>query len=246
VDRSERVALAESQLEIVVKGRHADVTDRFRTHCAEKLGKLERLDAKAYRLDVEICHEANPRLAGMCDRVELTLRSRGPVVRAEAAAQDMYSALDLATTKLEERMRRAADRRRGRQHALGHGGGPAARMKITADLVPDDLQSVTSANGTSAGPTAPAETPAMTDETVDQAADEPVLLEAGPLVVREKAHDATPMSLDDALHQMELVGHDFYLFCCAETGLPSVVYRRRGYTYGVMRLRAPAETAAAG
>ena len=64
---------------------------------------------------------------------------------------------------------------------------------------------------------------------------------AGPLVVREKAHDATPMTLDDALHRMELVGHDFYLFCDAENGLPSVVYRRRGYTYGVLRLRAPEE-----
>ncbi len=243
MERNERVAVVESQLEIVVKGRHAEVTERFRTHAKEKLGKVERLDAKAYRLDVEICHEANPRLAGMCDRVELTLRSRGPVIRAEAAAQDTYSALDLATAKLEERMRRAADRRHGRQHAHGHGHTPRPRTGApegsdAAAPSPDGLHAV-------ATPEMPTDSPATAavptpTPSPDGDSTERVLLEAGPLVVREKAHDATPMSLDDALHRMELVGHDFYLFCCSETGLPSVVYRRRGYTYGVMRLR-PAE-----
>jgi hypothetical protein len=58
----------------------------------------------------------------------------------------------------------------------------------------------------------------------------------GPLVVREKTHAARPMGLDQALYEMELVGHDFYLFVDAETKLPSVVYRRRGYDYGVIRV----------
>jgi hypothetical protein len=56
------------------------------------------------------------------------------------------------------------------------------------------------------------------------------------MVVREKTHQAAPMTLDQALYEMELVGHDFFLFVDKETELASVVYRRRGYDYGVIRL----------
>jgi ribosomal subunit interface protein len=223
VDRTERVDQIE-RLDIVVKGRRTEVSERFREHVKDKLGRLEKLDSKAYRVDVEICHESNPRLAGACDRVELTLRSRGPVVRAEAAAQDPYGALDIAVAKLEERLRRAADRRRTR-HQQHHGHASQVRGAPRAEPEPATLED-----------TAP-----DTAEQNGGPVEEGVVMAAGPLVVREKAHDATPMTLDDALHRMELVGHDFYLFCDAENGLPSVVYRRRGYTYGVLRLRSAEE-----
>jgi ribosomal subunit interface protein len=237
VDRSERVDQIE-RLDIVVKGRRTEVTERFREHVKDKLGRLEKLDSKAYRVDVEICHESNPRLAGSCDRVELTLRSRGPVVRAEAAAQDPYGALDIAVAKLEERLRRAADRRRTR-HQQHHGHASQVRGAARVEPEPATL------DGDAAQATGdePAQAVAA-EESAEQnggPAEDGVVMAAGPLVVREKAHDATPMTLDDALHRMELVGHDFYLFCDAENGLPSVVYRRRGYTYGVLRLRAPEE-----
>ena len=238
MDRTERVDQIE-RLDIVVKGRRTEVTERFREHVKDKLGRLEKLDSKAYRVDVEICHESNPRLAGSCDRVELTLRSRGPVVRAEAAAQDPYGALDIAVAKLEERLRRAADRRRTR-HQQHH--GHASQVRGAARPEPEPA--------TDAEPLAAVAEPAAAAEDVEELAgqnggpgEDGVVMAAGPLVVREKAHDATPMSLDDALHRMELVGHDFYLFCDAENGLPSVVYRRRGYTYGVLRLRAGEEAA---
>jgi ribosomal subunit interface protein len=236
VDRTERVDQIE-RLDIVVKGRRTEVTERFREHVKDKLGRLERLDSKAYRVDVEICHESNPRLAGSCDRVELTLRSKGPVVRAEAAAQDPYGALDIAVAKLEERLRRAADRRRTR-HQQHH--GHASQVRGAARPEPEPGTDIAEP------PVAPAEPAAEAEEAASQnggPAEDGVVMAAGPLVVREKAHDATPMSLDDALHRMELVGHDFYLFCDAENGLPSVVYRRRGYTYGVLRLRVGEEVA---
>lgn len=219
------------RMEIVVKGRHAEVTDRFREHAKEKLSRLERHDAKAYRMDVELCHEANPRLAASCDRVELTLRSKGPVVRAEAAAQDPFSALDVAAGKLEERLRRAADRRRTRHQ--GHQG----HVSPARGAVPADLGGV---DGRTAGQAIADVDPVRGGALPDADLTDPdVEMAAGPLVVREKAHDATPMTLDDALHRMELVGHDFYLYRDAESGLPSVVYRRRGYTYGVLRLHRP-------
>ena len=239
MDRTERVDQIE-RLDIVVKGRRTEVTDRFREHVKDKLGRLEKLDSKAYRVDVEICHESNPRLAGSCDRVELTLRSKGPVVRAEAAAQDPYGALDIAVAKLEERLRRAADRRRTR-HQQHHGHASQVRGAARVEPEPATLDGgPVEADGPAAGEAGQA----VAEETAEQnggPVEDGVVMAAGPLVVREKAHDATPMTLDDALHRMELVGHDFYLFCDAENGLPSVVYRRRGYTYGVLRLRTPEE-----
>ncbi len=237
MDRTERVDQIE-RLDIVVKGRRTEVTERFREHVKDKLGRLEKLDSKAYRVDVEICHESNPRLAGSCDRVELTLRSRGPVVRAEAAAQDPYGALDIAVAKLEERLRRAADRRRTR-HQQHHGHASQVRGAARPELEPaTNEQEPPAPEFASAGADLDAEESASQNGA---SAEDGVVMAAGPLVVREKAHDATPMSLDDALHRMELVGHDFYLFCDADNGLPSVVYRRRGYTYGVLRLRAGEE-----
>lgn len=57
-----------------------------------------------------------------------------------------------------------------------------------------------------------------------------------PVVIRQKVHETEPMTVDQALAEMELVGHPFYLFIDAETGQPCVVYNRRGWTYGVIRL----------
>ena len=83
-------------MDITFKGRHTTVPERFRRHATAKLAKLEKLDQRAIRVDVEVSKENNPRQADRCTRVELTIRSRGPAIRAEAAADDMYGALDLA------------------------------------------------------------------------------------------------------------------------------------------------------
>ena len=99
-------------MDIVVKGRNTEVTERFRTHVAEKLAKIEKLDPKVISVDVECSQERNPRLADQRERIEITIRSRGPVMRAEAAAQDCYAALDAAVAKLEGRLRRVTDRRK--------------------------------------------------------------------------------------------------------------------------------------
>ncbi|MGH8894176.1 MAG: ribosome hibernation-promoting factor, HPF/YfiA family [Actinomycetes bacterium] len=199
-------------MDIVVKGRHTEVPERFRQHVADKLAKIEKLDPKVISIDVECSKEKNPRLADQKERIELTIRSRGPVVRAEAAAQDSYAALDAAVTKLENRLRRAHDRRR-----VHHGAKtPVSVATATARLE--------SQNGVAPG--SPDDVPAEVTETTED----------GPMYVREKVHEATPIRLDQALYEMELVGHDFYLFVDAETSQPSVVYRRRAYDYGVIRL----------
>jgi hypothetical protein len=169
-----------------------------------------------------VSKELNPRQAERSDRVEITLNTRGPVVRAEAAAADPYAALDVAVTKLEARLRKAASKRHTRR---GNGRIPAAEV---GDTVPGAAR--INGDGT-----------LVADEEADRAASTTMVasLEVrgeGPLVVREKTHAAAPMALDQALYEMELVGHDFYLFVDSESKQPSVVYRRQGYDYGVIHL----------
>jgi ribosomal subunit interface protein len=234
-------------VDIVFKARHTDVLERFRQHATVKLAKVEKLDAKATRIDVEVSAEHNPRQSDRKERVELTVTSRGPAIRAEAAAEDRFVALDMALAKLESRLRRACDRRKGR-----HGAHAAIRL---TDLPEADLASgaelpairLGAGGGLLAGNDAAAEMAEMADaaDAADAAGGPPEDAEGvvpvdvdgdGPLVVREKFHAAVPMSIEQALFEMELVGHDFFLFADAASGVPSVVYRRRGYQYGVIRL----------
>jgi ribosomal subunit interface protein len=163
------------------------------------------------RVDVELYHERNPRQSAACQRVEVTCASRGPVVRAEACASDFYRALDAAVAKLDSRMRRAADRRRVHRGSRT----PTSVAAATGGLEVDGVAPVT---------------------TLAAPAEDGQPEEFGGLVVREKEHSAEPMTIDRALFEMELVGHDFYLFSDKDTGRPSVVYRRKGYDYGVIRL----------
>lgn len=217
-------------MEIIVKGRHTDVSDRFRRHVETKVAKVEKLDPKVMRIDVEVCQERNPRQSDRRDRVELTIRSRGPVIRAEACADDRFAALDMAIGKLESRLRRLCDRRK--PHG-GHGRArpatafPAPGTTTEAVAVPAEaVEEVTSRWETAAD-----ERPDREEGIV------PIPMEGdGPVVVREKFHKAQPMTIDQALFEMELVGHDFYLFRDKESGDASVVYRRRGWDYGVIRL----------
>jgi ribosomal subunit interface protein len=210
-------------VDIVVKGRNVEVPEHFRERVQDKLAPAERLDGRVIRIDVELTHEKNPRQSERCQRVEMTWRTKGPVVRAEASAADFYAALDAAILKLEARLRRLHDRRR-----VSHGRrAPASVAEVTAAL-PSPLDAPVGVNGSSSE--AAQEGVAVLEREVDD--------DTASLVVRDKVHEADPMSTSEALHQMELVGHDFYLFADAESGLPSVVYRRHGYDYGVIRLAA--------
>jgi ribosomal subunit interface protein len=281
-------------MEITFKGRHTSVPERFRRHASAKLAKLEKLDHNAIRIDVEVSTERNPRQADRSERVELTIRSRGPAIRAEAAADDRYAALDLAFAKLEGRLRKAAERRKVRRGDLtvrstdalaavtaapAAAGAIAAETAALADVAipaiprPDDAAMLDGtpvgrrANGKSAAkvgarpnghrrPEALVPLPALPEDNVGGFADRDFdgfrdeaeaeasvsgvlrmqMVGDGPLVVREKFHASHSMTIDDALLEMELVGHDFFAYHDSQCGKFSVIYRRRGYDYGVIRL----------
>lgn len=204
-------------MDVVVSSRHCEVSERFRQHVADKLARLEKHDHRIIRVDVQLEREKDSRHPEMAIRVELTARSKGPILRAEAAGEDKMAALDLALDKMSAQMRRAADRRkihRG-QHAPESLAGAMARSA-------ENGQVPAGVDGT---------------ETITSHKVGPISVDGeGPLVVREKTHKASPMTLEQALYEMELVGHDFFLFVDKETEHPSVVYRRKGYDYGVIAL----------
>ncbi|WP_124054131.1 ribosome hibernation-promoting factor, HPF/YfiA family [Arcanobacterium ihumii] len=210
-------------MEFVVKGRNTEVSDKFRAHVQEKLAKIELFAPRAQRVDVEVTHESNPAQAEISEKIEITVRDKGPVVRAEAAASDRYGALDLATQKLVEQLRRAHERQKS-HHKGGKWEHEPEHLDIEALLhsLKQEGQVETEEK------TIPTE-PGKAVET--QLGDSPVTL-------RQKLYEAEPMTVDQALYEMELVGHPFYLFIDSETLQPCAAYRRHGWTYGIIRLDA--------
>ncbi|KRF24191.1 MULTISPECIES: ribosome hibernation-promoting factor, HPF/YfiA family [unclassified Phycicoccus] len=203
-------------MEIVVTGRHMQVSDRFRDHLDEKLAKIPQLAPRVQRVDVIVSHEPNKRQAKSCERVEITCHVKGPIVRAEACLDDKYAALDLALDKLMERLRRAQDRKRvhrGR-HAPESVAAATARIQEPGASTGED----------------------HVHDGLDGDGDRFGAQGNSPVEIREKIHATVPMALDQAVREMELVGHDFYLYHDEDTGQPSVVYRRRGWSYGVIHL----------
>ncbi len=205
-------------MDVVVKSRHCSLPDQFRDYVEEKITRLEKLNGRVIRVDVEVSAERNRRQLDHGSRVEITLHTKGPVVRAEAAAEHKSAAFDLALDKLMAQLRRSADRKR-----IHHRDRKMISLAEASGRWPGEPDGA--AVDGAAGDSADMHTVAGLEVQGD-----------GPLVVREKTHEAVPMTLGEALDAMELVGHDFYLFIDKESQLPSVVYRRRGYDYGVIRL----------
>jgi len=197
--------------EVVFKGRNVEIPDHYRLYVSQKLARLERFDRSIYLFDVELKHEPNRRQRKSCQRVEITARGRGPVSRSEACADSFYAAFESAVDKLENRLRRAKDRRK-----VHYGDKtPVSLAAATAVMPPPQPEHSTP------------ETPVEHDGAdVHQPG----------RIVRTKEHPATPMTVDDALYEMELVGHDFFLFHDKQTERPCVVYRRHAYDYGLIRL----------
>ncbi|MCU1412867.1 MAG: raiA [Microbacteriaceae bacterium] len=221
-------------MEISINGLGLGITDRFRSYATEKAEKISHLADKALAFEVKASRhneKSDKAGSGGDDRVELTLIGPGPLVRAEATGSDKYVAFDLALDKLVERLRRAKDRQkvhRGqhRPTSLREAANSGGFGDLRAASI-DVIERV-----------ATGEIPIVADAAEEEQ-------DWSPVVIRKKVFDAMPMTVDDALYFMELVGHDFYLFIDAETDRPSVVYRRKGWDYGVIGLDNQAELAEA-
>lgn len=206
-------------MDVSIRGRGVGVTDRFENYVGSRTEKVEHLLPKAQAFEVKVSRLSD-RSPNNGDRVEITLIGPGPVIRAESTGNDKYTAFDIAYGRVLERIRRLKDKRHDRR---GKGrtslGEAAAEGFSVVDLDVAPLE-VIDAVATGSVP------------VVDDRAEE----EYSPVVIRQKEFPAERCSVDEAVDQMELVGHDFFLFVEAETGKPSVVYRRKGWNYGVISL----------
>lgn len=211
-------------MDVSINGLGLGITDRFRDYAEEKSEKVAHLADKALAFEVKVSRHNEKNGANGDDRVELTLIGPGPLVRSEADGSDKYVAFDLALDKLMERVRRAKDR--GKLHKSGK-RRPVSLREATSDGF--KVVDIT--------PVEPAVLERVTTGSIPVVAEnEEIEEEWSPVVIRKKVFAATPMTVDDALYRMELVGHDFYLFIDSETDRPSVVYRRKGWDYGVIGL----------
>ncbi len=201
-------------MEIAIVGRHTRVNDDMRERITAKMEKIAVLAPKATRVEIHVVHERNPRLAADAERVEITLHDRG-VIRVEASADDRVVALELASARIGDRLRKLHERRANR-----HNGAPSIREVVAAEA-PSSEPSIESVESWEGAP----------GDSVRE-----IPLDGTPIVIRSKTHSAQPMTVSEAIDQMELVGHDFYLFLDSDTQLPSAVYRRRGWTYGVIHI----------
>jgi len=192
-------------MQLQVSGRNLDVTEPIREYAERKLARIERHLTEDTRVDLELAIERNPSISAN-QYAELTVWTRGPVLRAHESAVDMYAAIDLVVDKLDRQVRRYRERRRHWR--------PHHQVRDVEALIPltdaeeaDSIEEV--ANGTE--PTLPI-----------------------PSIVKTKRFNMKPMDPDEAALQLELVGHEFYVFLNADTDAVAVIYRRRDGNLGVI------------
>ena len=203
------------EAQVTITGRNVEVPEHFQERVNSKLAKIEKLDPTLTFFHVELQHEPNPRREAQANRIQITATGKGHLARAEAKEDSFYAALESAVGKMERSLRKVKVRR---EISMGGHRAPKSTGQIAAELA------------------AEAEQARVTQEAQPEVDPYAVEEQLPGQVVRTKEHPATPMSVDDALSEMELVGHDFYLFINAETNRPSVVYRRHAYDYGLITL----------
>ena len=180
-------------MDIVVKGRHMDVNPELKAYAEDKIGRVAHiLNGMAMSTEIELFHERN-RSIGEHEVAEVTLFTKGHVLRARETGSDLKSAIDKVAAKLERQARRYKERVVERH---------AGKIGAPAELVPEEEEA-----------------------------------EPGPTIVKTKQVDLKPMSLEEAMLQLELLGHDFFLFASDETGELDVLYRRRDGDYGLLKSR---------
>lgn len=215
-------------MEVNISARNLTVSDRFREYVSERTHKVEHLASRAESMSIKVTRHDHQRAAGVEDQVELTVTEPGHVIRAEAHGPDKFAAFDIALEKLAERLRRLGDKNkvhRGQHVPLSltelsaHDFAELSVQPVDSDVLLGQRTAAAKLN----------DSPATEPES-------PTYLGESPVVIRRKEFAGSELTAEEAVDRMELVGHDFYLFLDSQTKKPSVVYRRKGWNYGVIAL----------
>jgi ribosomal subunit interface protein len=217
-------------MDIVVTGRRVQLSDKFHDVVNTKMQRVTKVAPDTSRIQIVVTHEGNPSQADSAKKVEITVFAGRDVIRAEASSADEFSALDIALDKLTLRLRRTRDRRKDHRHGLRNAPVP--------DFAADEELEKAVAKEENARHNEKVTGDSEDSLSQDLKAGQSIEVQVGdtPIVIRRKLHVAEPMTIDDAIYQMELIGHDFFLFVNSTTGRPSVVYRRHGWSYGVFEI----------
>ncbi|MFZ9088000.1 MAG: ribosome hibernation-promoting factor, HPF/YfiA family [Pontimonas sp.] len=212
-------------MDITLLSHDVSLPDRFRDYVNEKSDRVLALAEHARTFQVKVSRENSSRGGPSEDIVELTVVGKGPVIRAEARNSDKYTAFDEAVDHLVRRLRRAKDKRAPHHgaHRSKSMGEVSANAFADIDVTPASVEVIRRVETGSI--------PVLSEDELGE-----IDQSESPVVIRRKVFPASSMSADDAVDQMELVGHDFFLFVDTETNRPSVVYRRKGWQYGVIAL----------
>lgn len=180
-------------MELTIKGKNVEVTDRLRDYVEKKIGKLDRYLPTISEAWVELSVEGT-KAAQDRQVCQVTIRSNGTILRAEERSEDMFNAIDTVLDKMYRQIARYKGKRKNRWRAVG----------VTVEPLPPGFE-------------------------------EQELEEGVPSIVRSKRFSMTPMHPEEAIEQMELLGHDFFVFYNAEEGQINVLYRRDDGDYGLLQ-----------
>jgi putative sigma-54 modulation protein len=192
-------------MDTLVNARHAEITPALRDATKKKVAHLERFASDVRLVEVEFSDMESRRSAD-AHTCEILIHLKGQLVKGVASASEQSVALDLAIEKVTHQMRRLHERR-----SVGRHGGPHRASRGAATL-----------NGHLAADADAALVTLPADEDDEL------------FIVRTKQFETQPMDTEAAALQMELLGHDFFLFTSSESGRASVVYRRRDGRLGLI------------
>lgn len=179
-------------MEIIVKGRHINITDALRAYAEDKIGRVTKYFDQIQKIEIEFTDEKNPSIVNS-KTVEVTVFPKGPILRAKESSGDMYASIDMVVDKLERQVKRYKNKTY-KSSKSAPSLGEIAKAKI----------------------------------------EEGEAEERGPRIVKVKQVAVKPMVPEEATMQMELLGHDFFVFTNAETEEINVVYRRKDHNYGLI------------
>lgn len=191
-------------MDVSVSSRNLELTDALRSAAEEKIGRLSRFLEGMDRAEVHLVEEKNPRIADKKDVCEVTMAGHGHHVRVKVAAADPFAAIDLAVNKLEQQLHKLKTKLLARNHPR--------KAPVTA---PEDVEEVDGL------------------DAVDGLEPDGEVVDPD-RIVKSKSFVMRPMSPEEAVLQMDLLGHDFFFFSNALTGKSGVVYRRRSGDIGLI------------
>lgn len=194
-------------MDVQIKTKNLRLTDALQTYIESRIQRLEKINQRVTDAKFEVHTERN-RSGGEQAIAQFTIATKSTILRTEEKNKDLHTAIDLAVDRMERQIRRFHDKQvfnRRRQKSL------AALDIDTETIAPNGLVG--------------SETAVELEED-----DEPT-----ELLVRRKRYTILPMSEEEAIEQMELLGHDFFVFFNPDDAQINVLYRRRDGQYGVIQ-----------